>query len=323
MRDEKYGNRNDAQEFRRRMASNDRRVIENRSYVSRGASGRNPYKINNENYRLGYKAGRSMNTRPVQAKKYKTANGTAYRAREKARKQAFRTKLKIATLLVAAGIGIGGFTYASAQKEEPQTTVTELQQMGYNWQSLGMSRETIEKMKEYDDFFQRFSNADKGQITITDNEIIDKLHDIEELNSIVIQEKMARLDGVSIKDVSIDHGSSSDIGDYVSIRVDKDGRETTYNNNNGIILGLGKENNLPEEITDLIFQLNNYSGLEEELKRDDISKYKAISEMKKFYGNISELATKTLLKDEKGNISLMNYMAKDKTMEKEHEEKEI
>ena len=45
--------------------------------------------------------------------------------------------------------------------------------------------------------------------------------------------------------------------------------------------------------------------------------------MKKFYGNISELATKTLLKDEKGNISLMNYMAKDKTMEKEHEEKEI
>ena len=77
-------------------------------------------------------------------------------------------------------------------------------------------------------------------------------------------------------------------------------------------------------MVDLIFQLDKYAELEEELRTDSISKYNAIAEMKKLYGNISSLATKTLLRDEKGNISLMDYIAKDNSLQNNRkEEKEM
>lgn len=312
--------RDDAQEFRRRMANSGRQVPPQRNQDGRGMPGRSAYARNDANYRQGYRDGRRINSRQAPERRYVVKKGTAYRAREKAKKQALKMKLKVGAMLLAAGVGIGGFTYASAQDKTPETTITQLQNMGYDSQSLGMSQETVEKMEKYDDFFERFSNADKGQLTITDNEIIEKLHEIEELNSTVIQEKMARLEGTSRKNVSIDYGNSSDIGEYASISIDKDGKEIVYNNNNGVFLGLGKENNIPDEMVDLIFQLDEYAGLEEELKTDSISKYNAIAEMKKLYGNISGLATKTLLRDEKGNISLMNYIAKDNTLENNREE---
>ena len=312
--------RDDAQEFRRRMANSGRQVPPQRNQDGRGMPGRSAYARNDANYRQGYRDGRRINSRQAPERRYVVKKGTAYRAREKAKKQALKMKLKVGAMLLAAGVGIGGFTYASAQDKTPETTITQLQNMGYDLKSLGMSQETVEKMEKYDDFFERFSNADKGQLTITDNEIIEKLHEIEELNSIVIQEKMARLEGTSRKNVSIDYGNSSDIGEYASISIDKNGKEIVYNNNNGVFLGLGKENNIPDEMVDLIFQLDEYAGLEEELKTDSISKYNAIAEMKKLYGNISGPATKPLLRDEKGNISLMNYIAKDNTLENNREE---
>ena len=80
--------------------------------------------------------------------------GTAYRAREKAKKQALKMKFKIGAMMLAAGIGIGGFTYASLQDKAPETTVTQLQSMGYDSQSLAMTQATVEKMEKYDDFFE-------------------------------------------------------------------------------------------------------------------------------------------------------------------------
>lgn len=316
--------RDDAQEFRRRMANSGRQVPPQRNQANRGMPGRSDYARNDANYRQGYREGRRINSRRAPERRYVVKKGTAYRAREKAKKQALKMKLKIGAMMLAAGIGIGGFTYASLQDKAPETTVTQLQSMGYDSQSLAMTQATVEKMEKYDDFFERFSNADKGQLNITDNEIIEKLHEIEELNSTVIKEKISRLERTSSKNVEINYGTDGTIGEYASIIIDKDGQEIKYNNNNGIIFGLGKENNIPDEMVDLIFQLDKYAELEEELRTDSISKYNAIAEMKKLYGNISSLATKTLLRDEKGNISLMDYIAKDNTLQNNRkEEKEM
>ena len=312
--------RDDAQEFRRRMANSGRQVPPQRNQANRGMPGRSAYARNDANYRQGYREGRRINSRRAPERRYVVKKGTAYRAREKAKKQALKMKLKIGAMMLAAGIGIGGFTYASLQDKAPETTVTQLQSMGYDSQSLAMTQATVEKMEKYDDFFERFSNADKGQLNITDNEIIEKLHEIEELNSTVIKEKISRLERTSSKNVEINYGTDGTIGEYASIIIDKDGQEIKYNNNNGIIFGLGKENNIPDEMVDLIFQLDKYAELEEELRTDSISKYNAIAEMKKLYGNISSLATKTLLRDEKGNISLMDYIAKDNTLQNNREE---
>lgn len=312
--------RDDAQEFRRRMANSGRQVPPQRNQANRGMPGRSDYARNDANYRQGYREGRRINSRRAPERRYVVKKGTAYRAREKAKKQALKMKLKIGAMMLAAGIGIGGFTYASLQDKAPETTVTQLQSMGYDSQSLAMTQATVEKMEKYDDFFERFSNADKGQLNITDNEIIEKLHEIEELNSTVIKEKISRLERTSSKNVEINYGTDGTIGEYASIIIDKDGQEIKYNNNNGIIFGLGKENNIPDEMVDLIFQLDKYAELEEELRTDSISKYNAIAEMKKLYGNISSLATKTLLRDEKGNISLMDYIAKDNTLQNNREE---
>ena len=312
--------RDEAQEFRRRMANSGRQVPPQRNQANRGMPGRSDYARDDANYRQGYRDGRRINSRRAPERRYVVKKGTAYRAREKAKKQALKMKLKIGAMMLAAGIGIGGFTYASLQDKAPETTVTQLQSMGYDSQSLAMTQATVEKMEKYDDFFERFSNADKGQLNITDNEIIEKLHEIEELNSTVIKEKISRLERTSSKNVEINYGTDGTIGEYASIIIDKDGQEIKYNNNNGIIFGLGKENNIPDEMVDLIFQLDKYAELEEELRTDSISKYNAIAEMKKLYGNISSLATKTLLRDEKGNISLMDYIAKDNTLQNNREE---
>ena len=302
--------KDEAREFRNKMAGRGRQEIPHNVYNNRRTNEREVKRRNHDSYMQGRREG-SRISREAE-RKYRSKKGSAYKASQRAKKQALKTKLKIATLLLTAGIGIAGsINYVKNHDNDLETTVTKLQDMGYDNQTLGMSNQTVETIEKYDEYFERFSNSEKGKINITDNEIIDKIHEIKGLNQAVVKEKMAKLEGTNSQNVTINYGNSSDIGDYVSIKIDKQDDKVSYNNDNGIILGLGKKNNFPKEMTNLVMQLERYEELEEKLKTDSISKYNAIAEMKKLYVKISDFATKALIKDEKGNISLMDYLEKE------------
>ncbi len=102
----------------------------------------------------------------------------------------------------------------------------------------------------------------------------------------------------------------------VKIKEGEYGEEASYNSSNGTIFGIGKGNSIPSEISDLIIQTNSYKEIIEDLKLDKITKANAIKKLKKLYNNISEVATKKLTMDEKGNIELQDF-GQSKELEKE------
>ncbi len=96
---------------------------------------------------------------------------------------------------------------------------------------------------------------------------------------------------------------------FTSVKINEGeyGKEQSYTNNNGIAFGIGKENSIPPEISDLIIQTSRYKEIIEDVKSDSITKVNAIKELKKLYDKISQVAIKELTMDEKGNIGLKDF----------------
>ena len=131
--------------------------------------------------------------------KYTAQKGTANRA--KARRKNKKLNLKLASLLLAASIGIGGLTIAGRHGEQ-ELNVTEIQRMGISADELGINADTLSMMEKYDEYFENF---DPKSANLSENEVISMIEDIRALNSNVVREKMADLRGVSRENVTLSH----------------------------------------------------------------------------------------------------------------------
>ena len=95
-----------------------------------------------------------------------------------------------------------------------------------------------------------------------------------------------------------------------------------YNNTNGWFFGLGKENSIPPEISDLIVQTEEYDDLITQIRENKISKQNAVEKLRELYANISEnVAVKDFSIDDNGNISLSDYEEQTKEQEEKGEER--
>lgn len=256
--------------------------------------------------------------------RYTAKKGTARRAKE--RKKKTRLKLKVASLILAAGIGLGGITVTGSLNKEPEPTVTQMQEMGVSEENLGLEQDTLEMMERYDEYFADFNPKTAN---LTDNDVIEMIEDIRTLNFNVIKDKMADLRGVEREDVKLYYSFDKGDGNYyaiVKINEDQYGKRETYNNDYGVLLGLGKEDTIPREIVNLIVQTGSYESIVNDLKADHITKVNAIKELEKLYRKISDIAVKDFSMDDKGNIELTDYetreneIDKNKTAEKDEEE---
>lgn len=237
--------------------------------------------------------------------RYTAKKGTARRAQERRKKQ--KMKLRIASLILAAGIGLGGISVLGSFNKEPEPTITQLQEMGVSEEELGLEQDTLATMEKYDEYFENF---DPKSANLTDNDVIAMIEEIRLLNFNVIKDKVADLRGVERKDVKLHYSFDKSDGNYfaaVNINEDSYLDRESYNNDYGILFGLGKDDTIPKEVADLIVQTGGYSWIAEDLKSDHITKANAIKELEKLYRKISNVAVKEFTMDDKGNIELADY----------------
>lgn len=247
--------------------------------------------------------------------KYTAQKGTAHRA--KSRRKNKKLNLKLASLLLAASIGIGGLTIAGRHGEQ-ELNVTEIQKMGVTADELGINSDTISMMEKYDEYFENF---DSKSANLTENEVISMIEEIRTLNTNVVREKMADLRGVSRESVTLSHffdrGSEKY---YTAVLVD--GEKERYDNNYGI-MGLGNEHTIPEELSYLVQQIDSYETLINDVHTDSITKANAVKKLEKLYDEVSKVATKNFTMDAKGNVELKDYDTKqaEKNAEKDQTER--
>ncbi len=279
---------------------------------------RKNYEIRRQGYRQGNVQRRDDNVIQF-PERYTAKKGTAYRAKQKRKNK--RVRLKIASLILAAGIGLGGLTIARNLNNEPQISVTQLQQLGINESELNLENDTLQTMKTYDEYFENFNPS---TISLSDDDVITMINDIQALNFNVIKDKMAELRGVERDDIKLYYNFDKSDGSYytaVKIHEGEYGKEEVYNNNYGLF---GSENTIPKEVSELIIQTGKYEDIVNDLKSDHITKANAIKELEKLYRKISNLATKDFKLDDKGNIELEDYTEtreQDKTSERDENER--
>ena len=288
---------NDARRFRNEMS---RQASQNRNMQSRS---------NQESRQK-----RTDNTIQF-PQKYTAQKGTANRA--KARRKNKKLNLKLASLLLAASIGIGGLTIAGRHGEQ-ELNVTEIQRMGISADELGINADTLSMMEKYDEYFENF---DPKSANLSENEVISMIEDIRALNSNVVREKMADLRGVSRENVTLSHffdrGSEKY---YTAVLID--GERERYDNNYGV-MGLGNENTIPAELSNLVQQIDSYETLIDDVHTDSITKANAVKKLEKLYDEVSKVATKNFTMDAKGNVELKDYDTKqaEKNAEKDQTER--
>lgn len=258
---------------------------------------------------------------------YKAPAGSAYRARDKAKKRK-KPRLKLMALILAASIGIGsvqliGNISKANDRSDNIQTITQLEESGVDIDDIGLGEDTVELMEKYDQYFENFD--ENSVLDMTDNDVIAMIREIRTLNFNTIKDKVAELRGVSRDEVklwySFDRGDGST---HTSVRINEDdfSDREIYTNNDGILFGLGKKNSIPKEISDLIIQTGEYDRLIEDLKADKITKKNAIKKLEKLYMQISEnVAVKDMTIDDKGNIELKDYDEKAKDQDKDDPER--
>lgn len=249
-------------------------------------------------------------------KRILSSEGNAKNDKKSVKKIKAKPSLKVATLILAAGIGIGALYAVGGFDKEPENSITQMQEMGIDANEMGLATDTEELMEKYDEYFKKF---DGKTAELTEQGVIDMIKEIETLNFNVIKDKMADLRGVERDDVRLHYSFDKGNGVYSSAVIINEGeydKEEIYNNRD-YIFGIGKKNTIPSEISDLIVQIGEYEDITDDVKSDKITKANAVKGLKKLYEKISQVATKEFVMDDNGNVILQDY---EKQTEKERDD---
>lgn len=238
----------------------------------------------------------------IERERYSAKKGTMARAKKRKRK----IKNRIATLILASAVGIGGLTvvgHLRGEKESPNITQIAMEN-AVGADDLGISEETMEKFEKYDEFF---SNFDKNDI-LTDEMVLAMSNEIEGMNFSVVKEKMANLLNEDVNNITLHYSFEKSDGKFLTaIIVNEDNitKEQIFTGNKNLIMP--DSNTIPKSVEDVITQLNDFENLNSDLKEDKITKVNAVKKLQKLYKNIADIASSEFIKDEKGNITLVHY----------------
>lgn len=236
------------------------------------------------------------------------------------KKLANRIKLGATAALLAAGIGVGAMTVRGWINEDPEPTITQMQENGVDLNEFDLADDTVNSMKKYDQYFEEWNNGEINEATLTNQEIEDMLEEIKDLNFNVIKDKVASLSDVERKDVTLAYrGEEDGVITTISVKENDYGNKKVYSNARNLF-GTNENTITSDEISDLILQLEEFDNLSDKLKDNDISKVNAIKKLEKLYQNITEVASQELVMDEKGNLSLQEIENVKEAKEKIEEE---
>lgn len=263
-------------------------------------------------------ANRSEKRRSMPQTRYTAPKGTAKSAKKRRKNK--KINLRVASLLLAVGIGLGGAILIRGDKE-PIPTITDIQEIGVSDAALGLEADTLQAMEKYDEFFENF---DSKNCNLSEQEVENIANEIEDINFNVIKDKMGAICGANREDIKLSYRFERGDGGYNSSVIVHEGeydKEQRYNDPASIIKN--SSNSIPHEVGNLISQIGNYESIINDVRADKISKVNAIKELKKLYDKISEIATKDFIMDDKGNVSLIEYPEVEKAKQDKTEVKEV
>lgn len=238
----------------------------------------------------------------IERERYSAKKGTMARAKKRKRK----IRNSIVTLILASAVGIGGLTvvgHLRGEKESPNITQIAMEN-AIGADDLGISEDTMEKFKKYDEFFSNFDKND----TLTDEKVLDMSNEIEGMNYAVVKEKMANLLNEDVENIKLHYSFEKNDGKFLTtITVNEDNitKEQIFTANKNLIMP--ESNTIPKSVEDVITQLNDFENLNSDLKEDKITKVNAVKKLQKLYKNIADIASSEFIKDERGNITLVHY----------------
>lgn len=257
-----------------------------------------------------------MQRNEERAKNYTAPKGTAKRAKSRKKK----TNTRLAALILAGIIGIGGISLINNNKMnyEDLISISEMQQQGHNPQDLGLSQETIELFEKYDEYFENFDKHD----ALTEDQVVDMINEINQMHFFTVKEKIGSLVGANSQNIKMYYDfDKSDGAVHASVVINKDGYNgETYSSDNNWILP--NKNTISSELVDIITQLENLDNLKYDVKKDKITKANAVKKLEKYYRELEQVATGEFIKDEKGNISIIHYESKQGNRQQDENERD-
>lgn len=245
--------------------------------------------------------------------KYVVKQGSAKKAKMLAKRRK-KLKLRIAAILLGAGIGLGSISavgHAINNNKENLTTLAE--KIGNEEiEGVGLRTDTEELLQKCEK--QIKSLNEQEVMNLTDDMLIEIVGNVETLNFNTIKDKVANLKGLTRNDITLKYNFENGDGKYyATIKVG----DEMLSSGNALPFGIGEKNHIPKEIADLIIQIGDYEKLVTDLKTDKITKINAIKEINKLAEKVMGFAEKDLTIDNKGNIEVKEHEAeKDKEEER-------
>ncbi len=246
--------------------------------------------------------------------------GTAEKAKSKRKVVA----LRLASVILAASLGAGGVTLGTKHiidkiKDSNKMPITEMQGNGVTAENLGLTDETMKQLEQYEQYFSNLGKLDIGELN--GEKLNQMLADVEKLHFDVIKEKMAALTGKKKEDIKMYYRAQEGDGKYyTSIEADDD----RYGSEPNGILGLGKKNSIPSELSDTILQLMDIEELSQKINNGEISNKNAVNKIKKLHKGLAHIASEQFIMDDRGNIGIVDYgteQAKESRADREEEER--
>ena len=242
----------------------------------------------------------------IKQERYTAPKGTMNKAKARRKRRVVRTR--IASLILASAIGVGGLTavghHLLIENKDQQIQLTEMSS-----RNLHLNEETMNQLEKYAEYFENYDKNDP----LSDEDILKMVQDIENLNFDVIKEKMGNLLNEDKSNIKLYYKfEKADGKTYAAVTINDDDciNRQVFSNDRKLIFP--NKNTIPREIENGIIQIEEYENIRNDLANDRISKVNSVKQLKKLYKNIENIASGELIKDEKGNITLVEY---DKTKE--------
>lgn len=264
---------------------------------------RRSQRLSQDKIRRG-QANYNRNNKIVQfPEKYVVKQGSAKKAKMLAKRRR-KLKLRIAAILLGAGIGIGSISAVGHVINNNKENVTTLSEKigDKTTESIGINADTEELLQKCEE--QIKSLNEQEVMNLTDDNIIEVIGNVETLNFNTIKDKVANLKGLTRNDIKLHYNFEQGDGNYYATI---DAGEEKFSSGNALPFGIGEKNHIPKEIADLIIQIGDYEKLITDLKTDKITKANAIKELNKLTEKVTEFATRDLTIDDKGNIEVKEH----------------
>lgn len=196
----------------------------------------------------------------------------------------------------ALALGIFGVTkgYSNYANSQNQKQFEEIAQNRDALEQLGLSEETVNEIQS----LQAELNSEEIE-NISDEEMKNLGDRVQDIQLYTMKSKLANSLGVPVDSIELSINYNDDVP-TASVKVTRDDGTTIYNSD-GI---LDFDNNISSEISDYIVNIGNTQTANSRLAEGTMNKNDAIEQYRSAINDTTNIATKEVSIDEKGNISL-------------------